>query len=239
MANLATKKILIVDDESAICELFRLIFEVQDCDVRTAESVDLALNVLKDFEADLIVTDFKMPGKSGLDLIQHVRGQRMDTPIILTTGFTDISFGDFFSAGVDEILIKPINRNALSNAASNLCKPRNMDFDRDLPCAPQHQIDHHVEDIIDSADTVSWGKYGLFLQTSISDLSKDNFAKINFISEKSNFKTSISGKIRFINHIGSMGFGLQVYSIEGYKSEEIKTRMRVQKDHISIPNKVG
>jgi len=78
------KKILIVDDEPQIKKLLPLILTAYS--TRFAESVDEALEILKNEFFDLIITDKKMPGKSGRDLIRSVKKKYSETPIILMTG---------------------------------------------------------------------------------------------------------------------------------------------------------
>ncbi len=86
-----SKHILIVDDEPKVAFFLRSALERSGGDFRvsTARSGEEALEVLDDSEVDLLVTDLRMPGLSGLELIRWVRGASPQTRTILITAYGD------------------------------------------------------------------------------------------------------------------------------------------------------
>ena len=78
------RRLLLVDDEAEILELLRLTFH--DFDVDTALNADSALELLRTRQFDAIITDVKMPGRSGLSLIEHAAALCPDAAVIVITG---------------------------------------------------------------------------------------------------------------------------------------------------------
>ncbi len=82
------KKILLVDDEPAILDLFKnyLNIDRQLYGVMTAGNVQDAVGILAREKISLVVSDIKMPGISGLDLLAIIRSRYPGTKVILITG---------------------------------------------------------------------------------------------------------------------------------------------------------
>ena len=62
------KRILVVDDETAVVQTLKLIFRLRGLDVRTAGSAEEALEILGDWQPEVAVLDVILPGMNGLDL---------------------------------------------------------------------------------------------------------------------------------------------------------------------------
>lgn len=84
-----TKHILIVDDEPKVAFLLKESLESADQDyaVSQVQSAEAALSALAQAPCDLVVTDLRMPGMSGLDLLSRVRHERPSLPTILITAY--------------------------------------------------------------------------------------------------------------------------------------------------------
>jgi YesN/AraC family two-component response regulator len=73
---------------------------------------------------DLVVTDFAMPGMTGIDLAEKIRSVRPEVPVILCTGYGEHLSGEAMeSAGIKSFLIKPIRRRTLGKAVAGVLKP--------------------------------------------------------------------------------------------------------------------
>ena len=83
----SSARILIVDDERSIRELLEIFLKKEGFDVRTAQSVAEALELIKVTEFDLIVSDIRMPDMSGIDLLRHVRNNNFSGQFILLTAY--------------------------------------------------------------------------------------------------------------------------------------------------------
>ncbi len=82
-----TKKILVVDDEHSLRITLAANLELEGFEVVEADSAEAALEVLKTSKFDLVLTDIRMPGMSGVDLFRQMRKLGMDAPVVLMTGF--------------------------------------------------------------------------------------------------------------------------------------------------------
>jgi len=109
------EKILVVDDEAnarfAMSELLR----EEGYMVETAADGFKALGKLQDFTADLLLTDLKMPGMDGLELLKKVREQYPDCVVVVMTAFGAVETAvTAMRGGAADYLTKPINMNELS-----------------------------------------------------------------------------------------------------------------------------
>jgi len=83
-------KILIVDDEAANLRALERLFR-KDHEVLTAQSGDEALAILEQHDVALLITDQRMPGTTGIELLQKTVPLRPHMARILLTGYTDMS----------------------------------------------------------------------------------------------------------------------------------------------------
>ena len=101
-------RILIVDDEPAICALNVLALTLFGYQVEAVENGAVAWQVLQLKSYDLMITDNNMPQLSGLDLIKNVRAAKMALPVIMATGLAPYhEFDRNPSLQPNAILLKP------------------------------------------------------------------------------------------------------------------------------------
>ncbi len=82
-------RLLIVDDDPGMRENLAELFESLGYDVRTAANTPEALAVLDDQDVDLLLTDYKMPGPTGVELIEAARKRQPGLRAVLMTAFGD------------------------------------------------------------------------------------------------------------------------------------------------------
>ncbi len=82
-------RLLIVDDDPGMRENLAELFESLGYEVRTAANAPEALSALDDGGADLLLTDYKMPGPTGVDLIEAARKRQPNLRAVLMTAFGD------------------------------------------------------------------------------------------------------------------------------------------------------
>ena len=80
-----TVKILLVDDESGILDSLRILFKGEGYDVHAANSGKEAITCLSDLSPDIILTDIRMPGATGLDVLAAAREFDPAMAVILMT----------------------------------------------------------------------------------------------------------------------------------------------------------
>ncbi len=84
------KKILVVEDEFGLQEIFRDIFKMEGYEVRVAVDGLDGFEAYKEFEPDLVFTDVVMPKMSGLDLVRKIREITPDIKVVYISGFFGI-----------------------------------------------------------------------------------------------------------------------------------------------------
>lgn len=103
-----TGRILIVDDEPNICRLLARYFARLGHKVEIAEQVEEALDLLHPGHFDLVLTDLRLPGGSGLDLLSAVRQRSPGTRTMLMSAHADVySASAAIEQGVDQLIVKP------------------------------------------------------------------------------------------------------------------------------------
>ncbi len=108
------KRILAVDDAEMTLEIVQRHLTSRGYRVYTATNVARAIEVLEDTAIDLVITDMKMPGASGLDLIRHVRENLRDTEVMMITGYASVDGAvEALKTGAEEYLAKPFTDEEL------------------------------------------------------------------------------------------------------------------------------
>src|ERR671939_46747 len=111
---MARKSILVVDDEKSQREILELILAEEGYDVTTASSGEAALKFAKDKRHDLVLTDLKMTGMDGIELLQHLLAQDSSIIVILLTAHGSIeSAKEALRRGAFDYLQKPYDRDTL------------------------------------------------------------------------------------------------------------------------------
>ena len=111
---MARKSILVVDDEKSQREILELILSEEGYDVTTAASGEAALKFAKDRRFDLALTDLKMTGMDGIELLQHLLAYDSSIIVILLTAHGSIeSAKEALRLGAFDYLEKPYDKAAL------------------------------------------------------------------------------------------------------------------------------
>jgi two-component system NtrC family response regulator len=107
-------RVLVVDDDKAVRAALRVNLEKAGLDVRLASTAEEALRVLHDHPVDIVLTDVKMPGASGLELLQEVKSRWLDIQVVVMTGQGTVE--DAVRAmkhGAADYIIKPVSKEEL------------------------------------------------------------------------------------------------------------------------------
>ena len=110
-------KLLIVDDERIIRETIASLIDWDSLGIfliGTAENGIEAYNRILDDYPDIVLTDIKMPGLSGLDLIQRIKEINPDTQFVILSGYGEFKFAQrAMQYGVKHYLLKPCNEEQI------------------------------------------------------------------------------------------------------------------------------
>lgn len=106
--------ILVADDDRTCRDSIRKVLEREGHSVEAAADADSALIAIARQEFDLIVCDYRMPGKTGLDLLIELRRRRSATPVLMISAFADWEIESAAKElGALELLKKPFRRQEL------------------------------------------------------------------------------------------------------------------------------
>lgn len=119
-----TLKVMIADDEERICKLIEALI---DCDALQMEVAGVAHNgleaceLVKNLRPDILITDIRMPGYSGLELIEKVKESEENLEIIIISGYAHFAYAQTaIKFGVGDYLLKPINKEELTSTLQKL-----------------------------------------------------------------------------------------------------------------------
>jgi len=113
------KKILVVEDEKMLGLLYEEELTKEGYEVVVVHDADAAMDRVKSEQFDLIVTDIRMPGKDGIELIASIMGMRKDIPIIINTAYQSYK-DDFMTWAADAYIIKSSSLDELKEKIKEL-----------------------------------------------------------------------------------------------------------------------
>jgi two-component system, OmpR family, KDP operon response regulator KdpE len=114
MANSEVKKnILVVDDEAQITRVLKTTLSSQGYGIRTASDGEEALQLMKGWAPDLVVTDLRMPNVDGLELCRRIRMESRIPIIVLSVKGEETIKVEALDAGADDYITKPFSVNEL------------------------------------------------------------------------------------------------------------------------------
>ena len=119
--------LLIIDDEKNIREGLAANFELEDYNVKTAATGEEGLKIIEKGDIDLVITDLRMPGISGEQVLAKVTAETPGIPVIILTGHGSIdSAVDAMRHGAYDFLTKPLNLDQLGMIVKRALESREM-----------------------------------------------------------------------------------------------------------------
>ena len=122
--NNQAETILVVDDDHTIRQVLSEVLEHSGLRCLTARNAEEALEVIGAETVWTVITDIRMPGMSGLELLTRVKKIDPDLPVIVMTGSTDRQPLDYIDTGADDFVAKPFRLDAMSFAAAKAVRLR-------------------------------------------------------------------------------------------------------------------
>lgn len=116
--------ILLLDDETFIQDLFSQFLTHEGYNVECVSNGREGLQKLREFDADLVITDIMMPEMDGLEVVREIRKNRSDLPVIAISGGMRNAAVNFVSVakefGADAIFEKPVSLSDLLSSIKQL-----------------------------------------------------------------------------------------------------------------------
>ncbi len=118
MANSQT--VHVIDDDEAMRDSLSFLLDIQGFETRVYDSAITFLEALPSLSGGCVLTDVRMPGLSGLELIEQLRALGQDLPVVVMTGHGDVPMAvDAMKAGVIDFIEKPFADDVLLRAVRN------------------------------------------------------------------------------------------------------------------------
>ncbi len=135
-----SKKILVVEDEKDIRDSLKIILELNDYEVETAENGQIGLDKAIERKPDLILCDVMMPVLDGFGLLDQLRKKAIETPLIFLTAkaqYNDLRTG--MNLGADDYIFKPFKSAELLQSIERRLERKD-------------QLEHHLKNLINSLE---------------------------------------------------------------------------------------
>ncbi len=80
-------KVLVVDDEAAVRDLFADLLKEEKCMVKTVASAEEALDLVSKEDFEVVLLDIKLPGMNGIEALKKIKAEKPKTIVVMITGF--------------------------------------------------------------------------------------------------------------------------------------------------------
>jgi DNA-binding NtrC family response regulator len=138
---------LVVDDEQSICDLLCDVLEEQGFTCEAVNSVEEALIVLKERTFDVALLDIKMPGASGMELLEIMHRDYLTISVVMTTAVSDANTAvEAMKNGASDYIIKPFTVEEIRNRIDIVLKNRNQSSS-DIDKNEQHKNNPYWEQL--------------------------------------------------------------------------------------------
>ncbi len=122
-----SRRIMIVDDEKNTREGLKWALESTGAEIQLAQDGEQALVRLGTIPVDLVITDLKMPGMDGLELLTHVREEFPETEVVILTGHGTVeSAVEAIKEGAFDYLMKPVNIDELQMLVDRVFQQKDL-----------------------------------------------------------------------------------------------------------------
>lgn len=135
-------RVIIADDEPKVSQLIKNLIEWDNLNlelVATATDGITALELIKKHRPDIVITDIRMPGYDGIELIKYAKEVSPNIDFIIVSGYQHFDYAhNAIKYGVKDYLLKPLNKNEINTTLSKMI---------DKYSERSRQEMHHLEDV--------------------------------------------------------------------------------------------
>lgn len=110
-------RVLVIDDERPTLAMFELLLEAMGYDPVAADCGERGLELFREGDFPIVLTDIKMPGIDGMEVLSRIKASRPATEVIVITGHGDVELAlAALNLKATDFIDKPISQEALANA---------------------------------------------------------------------------------------------------------------------------
>jgi two-component system, LuxR family, response regulator FixJ len=121
----------VIDDDEAMRDSLAFLLGTAGIDVQTHASANAFLEIVSNVNPGCIITDVRMPGLSGIDLLRRLRELKLDVPVIVITGHGDVSLAvEAMKIGAMDFLEKPFDDEVLLTCVRSAITRLGLDHTR-------------------------------------------------------------------------------------------------------------
>lgn len=198
-------KILVVDDEANIVELLTVSLKFQGFDVRSANSGVDALRVAREFRPDAYILDVMMPGMDGYELLQKLRAEGLEGPVLYLTAKDGVeSRIHGLTIGADDYITKPFSLEEVITRLRVVLRRGNVQEDASEESAISYA------DLTLNDDTHEVTKGGELIELSPTEFNLLRFLMLN--------KEVVLSKAKILDNVWHYDFGGDGNVVESYIS---------------------
>jgi len=138
----AARAVHIIDDDQAIRESLAFLLRTHQLEVRSFDSAKTFLDALPDASLGCVITDIRMPGMSGVDLLRRLKELKIGVPVIVITGHGDVPLAvEAMKIGAADFFEKPFNDDQLVASVRAALQQRQ---DQTKRGAERTEIEHRI-----------------------------------------------------------------------------------------------
>jgi CheY-like chemotaxis protein len=115
-------RVLVVDDDPLLVKSLKRVLVREGHQVVTAGHGGEALEVLGATSVDIVLSDVRMPVMDGVEFVRRLSGMAQAPPVVLLTGYADVSDAELRAGGVIAVLGKPVEVAALMETLRRCCR---------------------------------------------------------------------------------------------------------------------
>jgi two-component system response regulator FixJ len=121
----------VIDDDEAIRQSLEFLLKASKIEVKTHPSAEAFLAALPDLTASCVITDVRMPGIGGIELLRHLKERNIAVPVIVVTGHGDVPLAvEAMKVGAADFLEKPFDDEVLLASVRSALKEQDAESKR-------------------------------------------------------------------------------------------------------------
>jgi FixJ family two-component response regulator len=177
--------ILIVDDEKDICEVLDISLSDLGYKVHTAGDGEEALQVFERVRPSIVLTDIRMPGMDGIELLRRIKGHHPDTEVIMITGHGDVDLAiKSLKLEATDFITKPINDElleiALKRARERISSRQKI---REYTENLERLVREQSERLVKAERLIALGQAADGLSSAMKNITKDIEGGLSYFNE--------------------------------------------------------